>query len=63
METRYLPAWIWLRADRVVRDGLRDNLAGKAVSVPSVLYKATVAASKVLPDRLLGGPARRARST
>ncbi|WP_433875703.1 SDR family NAD(P)-dependent oxidoreductase [Sinomonas atrocyanea] len=63
METRYLPGWIWLRADRVVRDGLRDNLAGKAVSVPSVLYKATVAASKVLPDRLLGGPARRARST
>ncbi|GAB4097977.1 SDR family oxidoreductase [Sinomonas halotolerans] len=61
METRWYPGWTWLRAERVVRDGLRDSAAGKAVSVPSVLYKAVVLASRVLPDALLGGPARRPR--
>lgn len=61
METRGLPAWSWLSAERVVREGLRDNEAGKAVSVPSVLYKAVVAASRVLPDRVMGGPPRRPR--
>lgn len=61
METRWIPAWTWLRAERVVREGLRDNMAGKALSVPSVLYKSVVLASKVLPDRLLGGPPRRPR--
>ena len=61
METHWYPGWTWLAADRVVREGLRDNLAGRAVSVPSVLYKTVVLASRVLPDRLLGGPARRPR--
>ncbi|MDQ4492236.1 SDR family oxidoreductase [Sinomonas sp. ASV486] len=61
METRRYPGWTWLAADRVVRDGLRENLAGRSVSVPSAVYKAVVLASKVLPDRFLGGPARRPR--
>jgi hypothetical protein len=59
METRWIPGWAWLRAERVVRDGLRDNLAGRSVSVPSMRYKAVRAAAAVLPDRVLGGPARR----
>jgi short-subunit dehydrogenase len=61
METRHYPAWLWLRSEAVVRQGLKDNLAGKAVSVPSTRYRAVVLASKVLPDRLLGGPPRRPR--
>jgi short-subunit dehydrogenase len=59
METRWIPGWAWLRAERVVRDGLRDNLAGRSVSVSSLRYKAVRAAAAVLPDRVLGGPARR----
>ncbi|WP_235779370.1 SDR family NAD(P)-dependent oxidoreductase [Sinomonas notoginsengisoli] len=61
METRWIPGWAWLQADRVVREGLRDNLAGKAVSVPSMLYKTVAVASRVLPARLMAGPARHPR--
>ena len=63
METRWIPRWTWLSAERVVRDGLRDSLAGRSVSVPSLRYKAGVLASKVLPDRILGLPARRPLGT
>ncbi|GHG60322.1 dehydrogenase [Sinomonas cellulolyticus] len=61
METRGLPGWAWLSAPRVVSEGLRDNEAGKAVSIPSTRYKAVVAASKVLPARIMAGPAKRPR--
>ena len=45
------PGPVWLDADRVVADGLRDLDRGLAVSVPSPLYKAAVVASRVLPLR------------
>jgi short-subunit dehydrogenase len=59
MDKAAVPSWAWLNAERVVREGLADNLRGKAVSVPSKRYKAVAAAARVLPDRLLTGPARR----
>jgi hypothetical protein len=55
------PAWTWLTAERVVREGLADNLRGKAVSIPSKRYKVLAAAARVLPGRLVTGPARRAK--
>lgn len=55
------PAWTWLTAERVVREGLADNLRGKAVSIPSKRYKAVALASRVLPDRLIKGPPRKAK--
>jgi short-subunit dehydrogenase len=55
------PAWTWLTAERVVREGLADNLRGKAVSIPSKRYKAVALAARVLPDRLITGPARKAK--
>lgn len=55
------PAWTWLTAERVVREGLADNLRGKAVSIPSKRYKAVAVAARLLPDRLLTGPARKAK--
>ncbi|MFY9636986.1 MAG: SDR family oxidoreductase [Cellulosimicrobium cellulans] len=58
MDKAAVPSWAWLNAERVVREGLADNLRGKAVSVPSKRYKAVAAAARVLPDRLLTGPAR-----
>ncbi|MCU1434909.1 MAG: short-chain dehydrogenase/reductase [Pseudarthrobacter sp.] len=59
MDKAAVPSWAWLNAERVVREGLADNLRGKAVSVPSKRYKAVAVAARVLPDRLLTGPARR----
>lgn len=61
MTTKMIPPFLWLRAERVVREGLLDNLRGKGVSVPSKRYKAVVAASRVLPGKVLQGPRRRSR--
>jgi uncharacterized protein len=43
------PSWMWLDADRVVRDGLRDFDAGKSVSVPSLRYKVITTAVRAVP--------------
>jgi hypothetical protein len=59
MTTKFIPPFLWLRADRVVREGLVDNLRGKGVSIPSRRYKAVALLSRVLPGRLLQGPQRR----
>ena len=56
-----VPAVMWLDARDVVREGLRDAARGKAVSVPSLRYKAIVALAKVLPPSLTAGVARRGR--
>ena len=61
MDEAAAPSWAWLTAERVVREGLADNLRGKAVSIPSKRYKAVAVAARLLPDRLLTGPARRPR--
>jgi short-subunit dehydrogenase len=61
MDKSVAPAWTWLTAERVVREGLADNLRGKAVSIPSKRYKVVAAAARLLPDRLVTGPPRRAK--
>lgn len=61
MDKSVAPSWTWLTAERVVREGLADNLRGKAVSIPSKRYKALAVAARVLPDRLVTGPARKAK--
>ncbi|KQT74464.1 SDR family NAD(P)-dependent oxidoreductase [Microbacterium sp. Leaf436] len=48
-----VPPGMWLTATDVVREGLRDAARGRAVSVPSLRYKALVAASRLLPDGLV----------
>jgi short-subunit dehydrogenase len=47
------PAWLWLDADRVVRDGLRDLARGKLLSVPDWRYKTVVFGMRHVPRRLL----------
>jgi uncharacterized protein len=47
------PSWLWLDADRLVRDALDDFDKGKAVSVPDVRYKAVVALARYMPTGLL----------
>ena len=61
MDKAVTPRWMWLQAERVVREGLADNVKGKAVSIPTKRYKVLTAAIRVLPDRLVTGPARRAK--
>jgi short-subunit dehydrogenase len=53
---------LWLDADRVVRDALHDLRRGRAVSVPSVQYKALAGMLRHLPHGLLRvGASRRGR--
>jgi hypothetical protein len=51
MDMSYLPEWAWLDADRLVADCLADVRRGKAVSVPSLRYKAAVAILRHTPLR------------
>lgn len=56
-----VPPGMWLDAEPVVREGLRDAARGRAVSIPSWRYKLLVAASRVLPDRVVVRAAARGR--
>ncbi|MDP9318195.1 MAG: short-chain dehydrogenase, partial [Actinomycetota bacterium] len=56
-----IPGWMWLNADNVVREALSDLRAGKAVSVPSLRWKAVAALSRLVPRRFMERIARRGR--
>jgi len=56
-----VPGFMWLDARDVVREGLRDAARGKAVSIPSLRYKAIVAIASLLPSSVTSGVARRGR--
>lgn len=56
-----VPPGMWLDAETVVREGLRDAARGRAVSIPSLRYKLLVAASRLLPDRVVVRAASRGR--
>ncbi|MFB9234804.1 SDR family NAD(P)-dependent oxidoreductase [Plantactinospora siamensis] len=55
------PPWLWLRADDVVAEGLRDLQKGRLVSVPDWKYKLAVFGLRHTPRRLLQGVARDTR--
>jgi uncharacterized protein len=48
-----VPDRMWLEARDVVREGLADTFTGKAVSVPSRIYKTLVGAAQTLPRPVL----------
>ncbi len=56
-----IPPFLWLDAPAVVREGLRDAARGRAVSVPSLRYKALVGAVRILPAPLAARLARTGR--
>jgi uncharacterized protein len=59
-----IPKRLWLDADRVVAEGLKDLRRGRSVSVPGLTYKGLVATGRYLPPPLLraaSGFARRRR--
>ena len=47
-----VPSWLWLDADAVVAEGLRDLDRGRSVSVPDVRDKVLAAAARVVPARV-----------
>lgn len=53
INTLPIPDRMWLRAEDVVREGLRDLRRGKLVSVPDVRYKLIVAGMRHLPHGLV----------
>ena len=53
-----MPRFMWLDADRLVRDCLDDVAKGKVISVPGAQYKAIVAALRLLPRSLVRSRAR-----
>ena len=55
------PNFLWLDADRLVADALRDLRRGKVVSVPSWKYKVAVFGLRHLPRRMLQRVARDTR--
>ncbi|MHA7239709.1 SDR family NAD(P)-dependent oxidoreductase [Arthrobacter sp. TMS1-12-1] len=61
VDTSTVPAALWLDTGLVVRDALRDTAAGKAVSIPSLRYKALVALARVAPSSLVARLAARGR--
>jgi uncharacterized protein len=55
------PPWMWLKADDVVRDGLRDLRRGRAVSVPDWKYKVATFGLRHLPRPLIQAATRDVR--
>jgi hypothetical protein len=45
----FAPRWMWLDADRLVRDALADLDAGRSVSVPSRRYRFLTALARATP--------------
>ncbi len=54
IDTASIPGPLWLSADQVARDGMRDFARGLRVSVPSARYKAIVALGRLIPPNLSG---------
>ncbi|MFI7133817.1 SDR family NAD(P)-dependent oxidoreductase [Nonomuraea sp. NPDC050153] len=52
MDVSGIPGFLWLKADDVVREAMRDLALGKRVSVPDLRYKAIVAVGKLVPRGL-----------
>ncbi|TYB68889.1 SDR family oxidoreductase [Nonomuraea sp. PA05] len=49
MDSSGIPWFLWLKAEDVVRAGMRDLAVGKRVSVPDLRYKLIVAAGRLVP--------------
>ncbi len=56
-----IPDAMWLDARDVVAESLRDVARGKAVSVPSLRYKAIVGLTRLLPAALVARVGERGR--
>jgi uncharacterized protein len=56
-----MPGWMWLNADDVVREALRDLRRGRIISVPNWKYKIAAWGMRHLPGRLVKAASRDVR--
>lgn len=61
VDTAWIPRFLWLDAPDVVRSALAGHRAGKVRVVPSVTYKAVVAATRLIPAGVLRNVVARGR--
>lgn len=59
MDTSGIPDFLWLSADDVVREAMRDLARGRRVSVPDLRYKIIVGVGRLIPKGLAGQVSRR----
>ena len=53
MDTSGIPPFMWLSAERLVTEALRDFQRKAPISVPGAAYKGAIALSRLLPRRLV----------
>ena len=53
MDRKLIPKFLWLRADYVVDQSLRDLERGRVISIPSVRYKLIARALRMTPQWLI----------
>lgn len=58
MDTTRIPGWMWLDADQLVAQAMRDLLAGKAISVPGRRYQVISAVARLTPRSIVARVAR-----
>jgi short-subunit dehydrogenase len=54
MDVSGMPGFLWLSAERVVDDAMRDLARGARVSIPSLRYKVIVGVGRLVPRTLAG---------
>jgi len=53
VDRKVIPKFLWLQADYVVQQSLRDLERGRVISIPSLRYKCAVGALRVTPQWLM----------
>ena len=53
MDRKLIPKFLWLRADYVVEQSLRDLERGRVISIPSMRYKLVVGILRITPQWLM----------
>ncbi len=61
MDISGVPKWMWLKADRLVADALRDLDRGKSLSIPSKRYKVLATLARHAPTSVVARAAKRGR--
>ncbi|MFF5207480.1 SDR family NAD(P)-dependent oxidoreductase [Streptosporangium sp. NPDC000396] len=59
MDVSGIPGFLWLSADDVVAEAMRDLARGVWVSIPDIRYKVIVGLGRLIPRRLSGKVSRR----
>jgi uncharacterized protein len=61
MDMSSVPRWMWLDAESLVAQAMRDLAAGKAISIPSKRYAVLARVSRLAPRRIVARMARMGR--